>query len=92
MKVRLSRAAEADLKIQIDWLVERSPAAAEKAGQRLFDAIGLLAEFPRLGLAADGRIREKHVRFGRDGFVIRYQIRPGEIFVRRIYHSMQDRS
>ncbi|MBJ7484308.1 MAG: type II toxin-antitoxin system RelE/ParE family toxin [Brevundimonas sp.] len=79
------------MKAQINWLVERSPKAAETASRRLFDAIGLLTDFPRLGFKADNSVRESPVRFGRDGFVIRYQIRPKEIFVSRIFHSRQDR-
>lgn len=79
------------MRAQIDWLFDRSPTAAERAALNLFDAIDLLADFPRMGVTADGVIREKHVRFGRDGFVIRYRPESDAIVVLRIFHGRQDR-
>jgi plasmid stabilization system protein ParE len=91
LRVRLSRQAQADGSNQLDWLTEHSPSAALKSSRRLFDAISLLADFPLSGKATRGSERELPVRFGRDGFIIRYEARPTEVFVKRIFHSRQDR-
>ena len=76
----------------MDWLQERSPKAGRKAVDRIFATISLLQDFPHLGQALTESVREKQVRFGRDGFVIRYEVRPDEVFVERIFHTRQDRS
>ncbi len=76
----------------MDWLQERSPKAGRKAVDRIFATVSLLSDFPYLGEALTGAVREKQVRFGRDGFVIRYAVRPDEVFVERIFHTRQDRS
>ena len=71
LRVRLTRRAQADLRAQIDWLTERSPAAAEKATARIFNALSLLADFPRSGHPTQDGVRDKPVKFGKFGFVIR---------------------
>ncbi len=91
MRVRLSHAARVDLRRQIDWLSEQSPKAGRKAVDRIFAMVSLLSDFPYLGERLSGSVREKQVRFGRDGFVIRYDVRPDEVFVERIFHTRQDR-
>ena len=91
MRVRLTRRAQADLRAQIDWLTERSPAAAEKATARIFNALSLLADFPRSGHPTQDGVRDKPVKFGKFGFVIRYELLPTEVLVTAILHGRQDR-
>ncbi len=81
-----------DLRRQIDWLSEQSPKAGRKAVDRIFATISLLSDFPYLGETLTGSLREKQVRFGRDGFIIRYDVRPDHVLVERIFHSRQNRS
>ncbi len=92
MKVRLSRQAQTDARAQIDWLVERSPSAARKATLSIFEMLSMLSDYPQSGKAIAGGEREQPVKFGRDGFVIRYEVRRTEIFIKRIYHSRQNRN
>ena len=47
---------------------------------------------PDIGVEIRPSIREKHIQFGRDGFVIRYRRNEHEITVLRIFHSRQDRA
>ncbi|MFN3538227.1 MAG: type II toxin-antitoxin system RelE/ParE family toxin [Brevundimonas sp.] len=91
MRVRLSRKAQGDVRRHIDWLVERSPNAAEKTGRAIFDALGLLAEYPFSGVSIGQNQRETTVRLGHYGFVLRYEIRPDQILVLRLFHGAEDR-
>lgn len=91
MRVRLTLQAQADLRAQIDWLTERSPRAAEKATHRIFNALSLLGDFPHSGPSIGGRRREKLVEFGRSGFILRYELLPGEVLVTAILHGSQAR-
>ena len=91
MIVIISDRAERDFATQIQWLHDRSPKAGERAARRILDVIDLLEQFPDLGERLRGTIREKHVKFGKDGFVIRYRRGETTIIVMRIFHSRQDR-
>ena len=91
MIVRLTPEAEADILRLVGWLAERSPAAARKATVQLLDSLALLGAFPYLGRPVGPVIREKVVHFGRDGFVVTYEVRPTEILVREVFHGRQDR-
>jgi plasmid stabilization system protein ParE len=88
----LSDQARRDIDAQIDWLVERSPASAERALDAIFSTFDLLQDFPQLGNETERGWREKTVEFGRDGYVICYVVRPTDVFVVRFFHSRQDRA
>lgn len=92
MRVRLTRQAGLGIRHQIDWLAGRSPRAAAKAALAIFEAVGRLGRHPFSGRPIDGGEREAGVRFGRFGFIIRYEVRPGEVVVVHVFHSAQDRS
>jgi len=61
------------------------------ARKRPFQALDQLTEYPRVGKPFSRRMREDHVPFGKHGYILRYQVRPGEIWISRIYHGAQDR-
>ncbi|MBU1384404.1 MAG: type II toxin-antitoxin system RelE/ParE family toxin [Alphaproteobacteria bacterium] len=92
MKVRLTRRASLDIRRQIDWLAERSPRSAAKAARTIFDAVGRLGRHPYSGWSTDRGEREAKVRFGQSGFIVRYEVRPGEVVIVHIFHGAQDRS
>ena len=92
MKVRLTSRANLDLRLQIDWLTDRSPRSARKAVRAIFDAIGRLKSHPLSGRAIAGGERETQVRFGRSGFVVRYEVRQNEIVIIRVFHGAQNRA
>jgi plasmid stabilization system protein ParE len=91
VKIKLSAPARADLLAHTDWLMERSPAAASAAVEAILEVVDLLSDFPRLGIELDDGTREKGVRFGRYGYIIRYEITADALVVRRIFHGRQDR-
>jgi plasmid stabilization system protein ParE len=90
--VRLSIAARADQDRLNDFLAEKSPSAARRANRAIAEAILSLRTMPERGYPSR-RIgwRELVVRFGRDGYVIRYRVEPGAVFVARIFHGLEDR-
>lgn len=92
MKVRLSATARADVLTLTDWLSERSPAAGDKAMAAIVGALEVLADFPKAGFPLADGTREKGVRFGRDGYIIRYQLLDNVVLVRRVFHTRQDRA
>jgi plasmid stabilization system protein ParE len=92
MKVRFSAMARVDVMALTDWLSERSPAAGDKAMAAIVGAIEMLADFPRAGLPLADGTREKGARFGRDGYIIRYQLLDGVLLIRRVFHTRQDRA
>lgn len=75
-----------------DWLSERSPAAGDKAMVAIASVFEALAAFPRIGVELPDGTREKGVRFGRDGYIIRYQVTDRLVVVRRVFHTRQDRA
>ncbi|MBB5659497.1 type II toxin-antitoxin system RelE/ParE family toxin [Brevundimonas halotolerans] len=91
MKVRLSAQARTDLLGHIAWLDDRSPSAADRAEAAIYLAIDLLTLFPLSGSSCADSTRQFPVRFGRDGYVLRYQVMPDHLLVRRIFHSRQER-
>jgi plasmid stabilization system protein ParE len=91
VKVRLSAQARADLLGHIAWLDDRAPSAADRAEAAIYLAIDLLTLFPLSGSSCADSTRQFPVRFGRDGYVLRYQVMQDHLLVRRIFHSRQSR-
>lgn len=92
MKVRLTAPARADLLAHSEWLLERSSKAADDAVETILAVLDLLADFPQLGTQRDDDgTREKPVRFGRHGYIIRYEVEADVVVVLRVFHSRQDR-
>ena len=75
---------------QIAWLVERAPSAAAQAADQVDAAVELLAAFPLAAPAVDKRFRDLRVDFGRDGFVLRYEV-TDVVTIVRIFHGRQKR-
>lgn len=91
MNVRLTARAQADLLAQLDWLVLRSPDAARRAADQIGLQLALLGHFPEASPAVDDHHREATIRFGRDGFVVRYKIEGAQVIVVRLFHGRQAR-
>jgi plasmid stabilization system protein ParE len=83
--------AQRDFDDLIDWLAERSPSAARRAARQLLAAIDRLLDFPQSAPDAGRGRREAIVRFGREGFVVRYRISGQTIIVQRVYQGLQQR-
>tara|TARA_R110002051_G_scaffold210266_2_gene275879 strand:- start:53 stop:331 length:279 start_codon:yes stop_codon:yes gene_type:complete len=92
LRVRLTSRAHLDLRLHIDWLSERSPRSARNAIRAIFDTIGRLKSHPLSGRVIASGVRETQVRFGQFGFVVRYEARPSEVIIIRIFHGAQNRA
>jgi toxin ParE1/3/4 len=76
----------------VDFLADRNPRAATEAAKSISDAILSLSEFAERGHPGKREgFRELVVRYGRDGYVIRYRVLDLSVVVLRIYHGKQNR-
>jgi plasmid stabilization system protein ParE len=91
MKFSWSEAARADLDRLHDFLAHYSFDVADAAIESLAKAPRALLDFPRRGSRlsefAPAEVRE--IRVG--AYVLRYEIRVGEIRVIRLFHAREDR-
>ncbi len=85
--------ARDDIQRLFDFLLERDPAAAERAVRTIQLGSMSLLEYPRVGRSLDdetGR-RELFVPFGAGAYVIRYVVLDEQIVVIRVWHSREKR-
>jgi len=87
VKVRLSVRAQADLLAQLDWLVLRSPDAARAPADQIEAHMLLLGQFPEAAPSVADGFREAAIRFGRDGFVVRYRVLRDHVLIVRLFHG-----
>ncbi len=90
--VRLVAAAQDDFSRLVDFLAERNLRAANEAARAISEAVLSLTEFSERGHPGKREgFRELVVRFGRDGYVIRYRVIDQLVIVLRIYHGKEIR-
>ncbi len=91
MRLRWSQPANQDLVRLHDFLAAINPTAAAAAVHELLAGVERLPLNPRLGRALDA-YRPREVRRLIVGlYEIRYEVRPDEIIIVRIFHSREDR-
>jgi len=91
VKVRLSDVAKLELLDHVAWLDQHSLTAGDAAEAAIYEAVDLLALFPRSGRVCGDGTRQLPAPFGQSGYVLRYEILDDHILVRRIFHMRQDR-
>lgn len=93
MKVVWLRAAQSDIRRLYDFLLEKDPAAAERAVRAIQLGARKLVEFPYVGRRMDDETkrRELFVPFGAGAYVLRYRIHDDTIVVIRAWHSREER-
>jgi len=76
-----------------DFLVAQDPVAARKAIETIFAATEILADFPEAGgrRPTAPQFREFPIRFGARGYVARYQVVQGEVYIIRVWHALESR-
>lgn len=86
--------ALADLERLHDFLVEKDPAAAERAIRTIEGGADSLVEFPELGrpMGDETGRRELFVSFGASAYVLRYRIHHDTVFIMRVWHSREERA
>ncbi len=93
-RVSWHRAARADFERLYDFLWEKSPPAAERAAQVIFDGATLLETSPQLGRPAqDGTERRELVlSFGSSAYIVSYILRDNEtVIILQVWHSRERR-
>ena len=74
------------------FLVAKSPRAAQRAARAIAEGVLSLAEHAeRTRIASDDGIRELVVRFGRDGYIVQYRVDESLVLVARIFHGKEHR-
>jgi plasmid stabilization system protein ParE len=90
--VRLLPAAEQDLLRLVDFLVDKNPAAAARAGSAIERGILSLSKFPERGhLVESAAFRELVIRFGHRAYIVQYRVEPDVVRVGRVFHSLEHR-
>lgn len=86
--------AVVDLERLYGFLVDKEPAAAERAVRIIEDGADRLIEFPNLGrpMGDDTNRRELFVPFGGSAYVLRYRIHQDTVFIIRVWHSHETRA
>lgn len=92
--LRFTPESLADLQRLREFLRNKSPDAAQRAQQTLLQAIESLQRMPQAHRPVPDQAdqRELIVKFGAQGYVVRYHYQPGsEIVVLRMWHQREDR-
>lgn len=95
MKLVFTELARRDLARLRQFIAEKNSGAAERAAARLKTASVLISRRPLIGRVAPAGsrpdVRDLPVAFGASGFLIRYQVLPGEVRILRLWHAREDR-
>lgn len=85
--------AKQDIARLHEFLLEKSPVAAQKMLDTLLQGADQLIEFPKIGKPMGDELqrRELFVRFGAGSYVLRYRLDEENIVVIRTWHSREDR-
>jgi plasmid stabilization system protein ParE len=89
--IRILPDARADMAWLEKDLESKSPRAAIRAANAITAAIRSLTEYSDRGRPLGADVRELIVRFGRDGYVIRYRTRHEVVLITRVFHGRQRR-
>lgn len=74
------------------FLGSKSRRASIEAVDQIWQGIESLHQFPlRTPIVLQPDIHQLVVRFGRDGYVVRYRVRQAEVVIMRIYHGKEQR-
>lgn len=90
MRIVWADSARRDFDTAIAYFDERSPAAANRIGDRILSAIGLLEDFPEIAPASQHRGLRQLVVLTTPYLVI-YRIHAGQVEIRAVVHAKQKR-
>ncbi|MBT3557805.1 MAG: type II toxin-antitoxin system RelE/ParE family toxin [Rhodospirillales bacterium] len=93
MALLWSMESKADLNRLFGFLVKKNPLAAAKAIAAIRAGSDNLLTFPEAGHPMEGDTdrREHAVPFGGGGYVLRYRITHGDVFIIRVWHTRETR-
>jgi plasmid stabilization system protein ParE len=93
MRLTWSRAALEDVARLYDFLADKDPDAAGRAVLAIQTSVAQLADMPRMGrpvVDGSGDFREWPVRFGRNGYVVRYRVIDSGVLLLAVRHGRED--
>jgi len=83
--------ASRDLARLVDFLVDRNPKAALRAGDLLENAARSLSDLADRGRPGPEGLRELVVRFGTNAYILIYKVEAERVLIARIFHSLENR-
>ena len=94
VKIQWLPEAQNDLNCLYNFIEPHSQSVASLAIATLYEAVETLKRFPEYGRPSNEDIdyRELFVKFGANGYVIRYQYINGEVLTMRVWHARENRS
>ncbi|HRE44962.1 MAG TPA: type II toxin-antitoxin system RelE/ParE family toxin [Terricaulis sp.] len=90
-KIIYTQRADADLARLEAFIAAESPRQAARAIARITRGLETLQEFPEIGRAIGGGMRQLVLRYGKGGYVIRYRLRDDVILITRLWHGREKR-
>ena len=90
--LRVAPEVRHDIDRLADFLIEKSPRAAERVSDLLADAVLSLSELSERGRPSHNlNWRELVIGFGKAAYIVQYRVEGDEVFVARIFHSLERR-
>jgi len=87
-----SPAARRDLIRLREFIEPHNPKAAKKSSEKILKAAKNILDNPAIGKSLDGRNdRELFTSFGKNGYILRYQIIDQKIVILKIWHTREQR-
>lgn len=83
-----------DIERLFNFLLDKDPAAAERAVRTIQIGAKRLCEFPHIGrpMGDETERRELFIPFGAGAYVLRYRVHGDTIVVIRVWHSREERA
>ena len=77
------------------FIKNKNPRAAKKAGQRILGIVNLLMKNPEAGVPCQDEgcelFKDLYAPFGRGGYTIRYRLEQNTVLITRVWHSREER-
>lgn len=89
--VRFLRSAEQDIERIAAFLGRETPGRADRAIETLVRRSRLLGDFPDIGVAVRGGLRQMVFKDRWDAFIVRYRVTENAILVTRLWHDRENR-
>ena len=87
-----SSTARYDLMRLREFIQSENPRSAKRSSEKIIKATKLILDNPAIGTRLEGREdRELYTPFGKNGYILRYQIIDQKIVILKIWHTREDR-
>lgn len=87
-----SSTARYDLIKLREFIQAENPRSAQRSSEKIIKAVKLILNNLAIGIQLEGREdRELFTSFGKNGYILRYQIIDQKVVVLKIWHTREDR-